>query len=261
MEIVLKFDGLTITGLEGILRKVAAPCPLSSELLNIPTAVPPSPFTNLDNISWDAIDRVGKAGKARQFFALGATKKDHMKDGYTAVWQIIGFDHDDLADGSGKAPISWDMVYVYKEDRCMNTSGTNKGGFITSDAGKWLNGDFLGRCSDELQAVIKPVVKLTSAGGGSSEILREICKVWLKSEVELYGRCFYSSSGEGRWYEFYKQEGVPYYKKDVKGDRRYNSLRSPFCYDSLYFCYVYTDGGANSYSSDYSYGLAPALCT
>ncbi len=256
MEIVLKLDNFTVTGLEDALRKAVASCPLA-----VSVAVPPSPLTNLDHISWDAIDRIGKSGNAQQFFALGATKHDHMKDGYIAVWQIIGFNHDDLADGSGKAPISWDMVYVYKENRCMNECGTNKGGFITSDAGKWLNGDFLGRCSDELQAIIKPVIKLTSAGGGSSDILREVCKVWLKSEVELYGRCFYSASGEGHWYDFYKQEGIPYYKKDKDGDRRYNLLRSPSYNASGNFCRVNSNGNADYTSASYSIGLAPALCT
>ena len=64
------------------------------------------PMTNLDHISWRRVDEIAEAGKAREYFALGATKKDYMKNGFVATYQIIGFDHDDLADDSGKAPIS-----------------------------------------------------------------------------------------------------------------------------------------------------------
>ena len=38
-----------------------------------------------------------------------------MKNGFVAEYQIMDFDHDDLADGSGKAPISWDMIALYKK--------------------------------------------------------------------------------------------------------------------------------------------------
>ena len=77
------------------------------------------PMTNLDHISWRRVDEIAKAGKAREYFALGATKKDYMKNGFVATYQIIGFDHDDLADDNGKAPISWDMVNLYKDEATM----------------------------------------------------------------------------------------------------------------------------------------------
>ena len=40
------------------------------------------PLHNLDNLSWAMIDEIGRAGKAKTFFALGATKKDYMKNGF-----------------------------------------------------------------------------------------------------------------------------------------------------------------------------------
>ena len=42
------------------------------------------PLTNLDSLSWSKIDEIGRAGKARTFFALGAPKKAHMKNGFVA---------------------------------------------------------------------------------------------------------------------------------------------------------------------------------
>lgn len=216
-------------------------------------------LSNLDHLSWAEINRIGISGKARETFALGAQKKDYMKNGFVAVWQIIGFDHDDLADGSGKAPISWDLVTVYKERWAMNDENTNKGGWEACKMNRRLNSEFFDLCSDEMQAIIKSVVKLTSAGGCSKEIIKSICKMWLKSEKELYGRCFYSVPGEGNWYEFYKQEDVPYYKEDCNGERTAQFLRSPYYTSASYFCIVSTGGDADGTGSRFSYGLAPAF--
>lgn len=217
------------------------------------------PMKDLNHLSWDKIEDIGRSGKARETFALGAQKKDYMKNGFVAVWQIIGFDHDDLADGFGKAPISWDLVTVYKERWKMNDTYTNEGGWEKCEMNRRLNGEFVDLCSDDMQAIIKPVVKLTSAGGRSKEIIKSVCKMWLKSEKELYGRCFYSVPGEGNWYEFYKQEDVPYYKEDCNGERTAQFLRSPYYNGSLHFCNVYSAGDLGAYYADRSLGLAPAF--
>ena len=217
------------------------------------------PMKDLNHLSWDKIESIGRSGKARETFALGAQKKDYMKNGFVAVWQIIGFDHDDLADGSGKAPISWDLVTVYKERWAMNDENTNKGGWEACKMNRRLNSEFFDLCSDEMQAIIKPVVKLTSAGNCSKEIIKSICKLWLKSEKELYGRCFYSVPGEGHWYEFYRQEDVPYYKEDADGERVWQALRSAHYHNNNGFCGVSTDGGAYYSIARGAYALAPGF--
>lgn len=217
---------------------------------------------DLNGLSWADIGQIGDSGHAREIFALGATKKDNMKDGYVAEWRIIGFDHDDLAEGFGKAPISWELVYAYKENRPMNSVNTNKGGWDTCELNAWLNTEFFSRCSDELQAIIKPVFKLTSAGECSREIIKSKNKIWIKSEKELYGRCFYSVPGEGHWYEMYQQEDVPYYKEDGRGNRVYQSPRSPRC--SSYgsgFCGTGTDGTADIGTAMTFRALLPGFCS
>lgn len=219
------------------------------------------PMKTLDHLSWADVDRISKLPNVREYFALGARKKDYMKNGFVAEWQIIGFDHDDLADGSGKACLSWDMVRVYKERIKMNDDWDNEGGWEECKANKYAHNEFLPQCSDELQAIILPVIKLTSKGGGSTEIVKSICKVWLKSERELFGRCIWSAPGEGRWYEFYAQEDVPYWKEDDEGSRRWNWLRSPGASTSTYFCSVYTNGGSGSSNADFGNYISFGFCS
>lgn len=215
------------------------------------------PMTNLDHISWRRVDEIAKAGKAREYFALGATKKDYMKNGFVATYQIIGFDHDDLADDSGKAPISWDMVSLYKDEAAMRKDG-NSVWWNDADIRSFLNGDFKNNVSDDLAAIVKKVWKQSADRNGNMQKTAD--EFWLKSEQELYGRKFWSYGGEGRWYEFYAQENINYFKLNVEGEQEWQWLRSVYADDSYYFCIVYTSGSVNASSAYYSFGFAPAFC-
>ena len=74
----------------------------------------------------------------------------------------------------------------------------------------------------------------------------------------MYGRAIYSAPGEGHWYEWYRQENVPWYKLR-NGNRDYTMLRSQMKDDSTAFCDVTTTGTANINGAWNSYGLAPAF--
>ncbi len=216
------------------------------------------PLKNLDSIPWNMIDEISHAGKARTFFVLGATKRDYMKNGFVAEYQIMGFDHDDLADGSGKAPISWDMVSLYKDEIPMKLNG-KESCWDKSDGRKFLNGEFFDNMSDELRAIVKPVWKLTA--NENNEIIKSKDRVWLKSEKELYGRSFYSNNSEGHWYSLFAQNNFPYFKFNGENERDWQWLRSVDAVDSHKFCYVNISGDARNVCSGYFYGVAPCFCT
>lgn len=216
------------------------------------------PLKNLDNIPWSVINKIGLAGNARKFFALGATKKDYMKNGYVAEYRILGFDHDDLADDSGKAPISWGMARVYKDDMVMRRD-SEPCGWEKTDCRYTLNGEFYNLMSDELRAIIKPVWKLTANENGNLIQTKDL--VWLMSEQEQFGRKIYSNGGEGHWYELFRQEDVPYGMVDDDGDQRWMWLRSPSASGTAGFCRVNTYGSANGNYSGYSAGVAPGFAS
>ena len=89
-------------------------------------------------------------------------------------------------------------------------------------------------------------------------MLETECKFWIKSEKETFGRNIYSAPGEGHWYEYYRQEDVPWGKKR-NGSAEYTMLRSPYYGNGSAFCVVYASGGANYYGARISYGVAPAF--
>lgn len=218
--------------------------------------------TDPETITWAEIEEIGKAGRAREVFKLGDTKTVTLTTGEKVVLRIIGFDHDDLADGSGKAPISWDMVGVLDDDHSMNVKPTNKGGWADCDMRAFLSNDLFEKLPDDLKEVIKPVFKLTGVGGESEELAKTSDKLWILSEREQYGRSFYSAPGEGKWYEFYRQEDAPWDRryKNGEGDRAWYFLRSPYLGASAGFCVVNSDGARNYGSASYSYGVAVGFC-
>ena len=225
-----------------------------------PENTSPNLMSDLNHLSWEELYAIGLNGDARRYIALGAVKTDHMKNGLDVEYRIIGFNHDDLADGSGKAPFSWEMTRAYKDERPMNQECTIEGGWDRCELRKWLNSEFLTLCSDELRSIVRPVIKLTSAGNKSKDMIKSNDYFFILSEKELFGRAIYSAPGEGHWYEYYRQEDVPYFATDMDLERVIRWLRSARCNYGNGFCCVYTDGSANYYSAHCSLALLPGFC-
>ena len=80
-------------------------------------------------------------------------------DGTDIVFEIVGFDKDDLADGSGKAHITWLSKYAYYYRR-MTSTGDNVGGWPESEARTFLRN----KLANSEQSVISAIktVKKTS---------------------------------------------------------------------------------------------------
>ena len=95
-------------------------------------------------------------------------------------------------------------------------------------------------------------------GGESEELAKTSDKLWILSEREQYGRSFYSAPGEGKWYEFYRQEDAPWDRryKNGEGDRAWYFLRSPYLGNSTNFCNVNSDGTRNNNNASNSNGVA-----
>ena len=60
--------------------------------------------------SWADIARISEAGEASKYFAVGDTRTENFGTYGNQTIMILGFSHDNLADGSGKAGISIGMT-------------------------------------------------------------------------------------------------------------------------------------------------------
>lgn len=214
--------------------------------------------TLADN-DWATIAAVSEAGQASAYWSVG-DEKDITVNGETLTMVIVGFDHDDLASG-GKAGITFGMKHLMKDTRQMNSSDTNSGGFTGSAMYTWLQNTLLSSLPSDLRAVIKSVNKKTSVGNKSTAINTDAMKLFLFSEIEIFGSTAYSAAGEGSQYSYFAT--VANRKKTLSngsGSAYHWWERSPDPGRIQAFCYVHRDGTCISQYATIRYGVCFAFC-
>lgn len=221
----------------------------------------PSPkHRKLENCSWDKINMYSTFGLADKMFEVGDTKKFRLADGFYLTARIIGFNHDYAEDGS-LTHITFETVETLDGDIPMNEKFTNEGGWDASYLRAKLNGNFFEKqLPDDLKAVIKPVVKVTSKSGINEMLVPSVDKLFVLSEQEVFGRKIYSCGGEGKWYEWYKWENTPYSKYKQDGEMDWRWERSPHYGKTNSFCSVYHYGVANAYTASSPGGVSFGFC-
>jgi hypothetical protein len=138
--------------------------------------------------SWADIARVCEAGEAADYFKVGDTRNIAMTNGENITVAIAGFDHDELADGSGKAGIS--VV-------CMSVPSATYAAFYGAEGtydfydetGLYyiLNKSLINKLPVELSSVIKTVKKPCDGSYSSSNatINNYDFTLWTLSLMEL----------------------------------------------------------------------------
>ena len=110
-----------------------------------------------------------------------------------------------------------------------------------------------------LKNVLKSVNKLSGTGGGSTSGTQTTHdKLFLLSEVEIFGTTTYSVPGEGTQYAYYKAGNSKV--KKVNGSANSWWERSPYSGNDNYFCFVNYSGSANRNSASYGYGVSFGFC-
>ena len=110
----------------------------------------------------------------------------------------------------------------------------------------------------EVQNGIREVNKLTSAGNYSSTINTTADKLFLLSEIEIFGSVNYSKSGEGTQYDYYKAGNSKVKMLNVYQWEWWE--RSPSDSDVTYFCRVDAYGYASDNDANGPLGVAFAFC-
>ena len=167
---------------------------------------------------------------------------------------IIGINHDDYSDGSGKAPFTFQLHDCYGELKNMNSSRTNNGGWTSCVMRQTHLPAILSKMPTEVRNNIREVNKLTSAGNQSATINTTADKLFLLSEIEIFGSVSHSKSGEGTQYDYYKAGNS---RAKDGADSWWE--RGPNGNDSTHFCFVLR-GNASSSNANYATGVAFGFC-
>ncbi len=187
-------------------------------------------------------------------------------NGTSYAFKIMGFNHDTLttstaygsATATGKAGMTLQMADCLAGKAQMNSSNTNSGGWENCAMRKSNMATYLSQLTSAWQNAIKQVNKLSSAGSQSTTIKTTADKLFLLSEVEIFGSTSYSVSGEGTQYAYYKAGNSKV--KNVSGSAHYWWERSPLASNATGFCLVYGDGNAGGGSASTSGGVAFGFC-
>lgn len=213
-------------------------------------------LSDLDSSIWDVIDAVSKSGNAASIWSVGDKKTVNI-GGTNYQFQIIGFNHDTKTAG-GKAGITFQMVDCMNTKGQMNSSSTNSGGWTSCAMRTSTLNSIFSSLPADLQNVIKAVNKLTSAGNQSNTINTTSDKLFLLSEVEIFGSTTHSKSGEGNQYAYYKAGNSKV--KKANGSVSYWWERSPQQSNSTRFCYVNDRGYTDYATADNSFGVSFGFC-
>ena len=214
-----------------------------------------TPSTTLANNTWDTISYYSQKGTASTYWSVGDTKDVTLSTGEVITLVILGFDHDE---GAG---ITFGMKDCLNTTYPMNSTNTNVGGWTSSVMRTSTMQTLYDLLPSELKSVIVPVPKLTSAGNKSTTIETTYDKLFLLSEVEVWGNTNYSVSGEGTQYAYFANNGVTgdysdFVIKNVNGSAGNWWLRSPSSGLATSFCAVSGGGRASNGSASFSRGVS-----
>ena len=212
-------------------------------------------------MSWASISSVSEAGIATSMFNIG-DEKELQIGSETYHVQILGFDHDDKSDGTGKTGITVGLKEIMTTTHNMNSNNLNGGGWEQSNIRTYLQNDILPTLPNDLQAVIKTVNKKSDIGNKDTRTLNTTQdKLFLLSTAEVGGDSFsaYDVDDQGTQYEYFTDD-VSRTKKYLSGNSGSWWLRSTWIGNNTGFFDVNYNGSYGGYDAYVDDGVVFGFC-
>ena len=205
--------------------------------------------------SWETIIAACQSGNVPDSWAVGDSKPMAI-NGTNYQIDIIGKNHDVYTDGSGTAPLTFQLHDCYSEAKQMYDTNLSGLGWKNTDMRLTYLPAILALMPAEVKNGIHAVNKKTSEGGNSTTIETVSDTLFLLSEVEVFGTNHSSVPGEGIQYDYYKA-GNPKIKKREGVDEFWWERSSA---SGGMFCRVRDNGQAGASSASSSLGVSFAFC-
>ena len=216
--------------------------------------------------TWSQIITDVSNGTYSTKYHIGDTKKIDLGTEGEVIMTIVGIDTDDLADNSGKAPITWISKQLLKTSHRMNppyqsgTEGTGAlGGWGKTETRSYLKETVKPLIPEIVRNAIKPVKKYTRIYNVSEEVVNNVVTtddVWIPSYKEVFGT---GSETQGLTYSTAFPDNASRIKRTAGSSATWWWLRSASYTYTFYF--VNTDGSNHSAFAKYAGGVALGFCT
>lgn len=216
--------------------------------------------------TWSQIIANVSNGTYSTKYHIGDTKKIDLGTEGEVIMTIVGIDTDDLADNSGKAPITWISKQLLKTNHRMNpsrqsgTSGTGTlGGWEACEMRSYLINTIKPLIPETVRNAIKPVKKYSRIYNVSETAVNDAVTtddVWIPSYKEVFGSGFETL---GPTYSATFPDNTSRIKSKAGGSAAWWWLRSASTINN--FRSVTTDG---SYTGSYAHSIgsvALGFCT
>ena len=207
------------------------------------------------NNNWATIIAACQANKIPTTWKVGDSCNMTINNKTYAI-DIIGKNHDDYADDSGKAPLTFQLHDCYGDTKKMNSSNTNSGGWGETEMRTTHLPAILALMPTEVQNGIREVFKKYFISGTSSMIVGQQDKLFLLSRTEIFGSDY--SQGEGTQYDYYKAGNSKV--KKWNGSAAAWWVRSPSVGSSTSFIVVSSSGSENGDIAGNARGVAFGFC-
>ena len=205
--------------------------------------------------SWETIIAACQSGNVPGSWAVGDSKPMAI-NGTNYQIDIIGKNHDVYTDGSGTAPLTFQLHDCYSEAKQMYSTDLSGLGWKNTDMRLTYLPAILALMPAEVKNGIHAVNKKTSEGGNSTTIETVSDTLFLLSEAEIFGTASSSVAGEGSQYDYYKA-GNPKIKKREGVDEFWWERSSA---SGGMFCRVRDNGQAGASNASSSLGVSFAFC-
>ena len=205
--------------------------------------------------SWETIITACHGGFVPDTWVVGDSKPMAI-NGTNYQIDIIGKNHDVYTDGSGTAPLTFQLHDCYSEAKQMYSTNLSGLGWKNTDMRLTYLPAILALMPAEVKNGIHAVNKKTSEGGNSTTIETVSDTLFLLSEVEVFGTNHSSVPGEGIQYDYYKA-GNPKIKKREGVDEFWWERSSA---SGGMFCRVRDNGQAGASNASSSLGVSFAFC-
>lgn len=205
--------------------------------------------------SWETIIAACQSGNVPDSWAVGDSKPMAI-NGTNYQIDIIGKNHDVYTDGSGTAPLTFQLHDCYSEAKQMYDTNLSGLGWKNTDMRLTYLPAILALMPAEVKNGIHAVNKKTSEGGNSTTIEIVSDTLFLLSGVEIFGTASASVAGEGSQYDYYKA-GNPKIKKREGVDEFWWERSSA---SGGMFCTVRDNGQAGASNASSSLGVSFAFC-
>lgn len=187
-----------------------------------------------------------------------ADQKPMTIGGSDYLIDIIGKNHDDYSDGSGKAPLTFQLHDCYKIAKAMHSTASNAMGWTQCSMRVEHLPIILKQMPADVQSGIREVNKISASSGRSHVLVTTKDSLFLLSEVEVFGSSINSNSGEGTQYDYYKAGNSTV--KNFNGSAYDWWERSPSAGSTRYYCTVKSTGSSINSDANAIRGVAFGFC-